>query len=532
MADCWDYIIVGGGAAGCLLANRLSAVKGKQVLLLEAGPPDTDLSIRLPVGWASIAYGKKYNWPLKTVPQRELNNRQVIWPRGRVLGGSTSTNGMIYVRGQSQDFDDWANGGADGWDWASVVPYFKRFECSAIAGVTRGVDGELTPNTAAPSVWSDRFIEACGCAGFPTRQDYNAGEQFGAGYYEQTIARGHRVNAAKAFLQSARGRQNLTVKTGIHVNQLVARDGAVKGVSAVTSSGKALVFEGHHVVICAGAVHTPTILMRSGIGCGEHLSSLGIPVVLDQASVGANLQDHYGAMVACEVTGGGTVKDQLTPWGLMAELWRYLRKREGLLAMPSADAYLFHPSSQSEHGRPDTQVHFARASGERDDRGRSTVDKRPGVTAITYPMRPTSRGTLRLADASMAAPPLIDPNYLATDHDKQVLVDGLRTLRQVFASEPMANYVHSEIRPAVADSDSALLDYARATGTTGYHPVGTCRMGNDKDAVVDTQLRVRGIDGLTIADASIMPSLVSGNTMATTYMIAERAAEFLIAAQR
>lgn len=527
----WDTIIVGGGAAGCLLANRLSAKGDQQVLLLEAGPSDTGLGIRLPVGWASVAYGKKYNWPLKTVPQSHLNNREVIWPRGRVLGGSTSTNGMIYVRGQAQDFDDWANAGAYGWDWAAVLPYFKRFECAAMQGNTRGVDGELKPNVAAWSDWSDRFIAACVSAGFPTCQDYNSGEQLGAGYYEQTIAHGRRVNASTAFLKPARQRKNLTVKTSIHVNQLLLSDNCVRGVSAVTSGGTAVIFEGRHVVMCAGAVHTPTILMRSGIGCGDHLSTLGIPVVLDRPGVGSNLQDHYGAMVACEVTGGGTVKDQLTPRGLVSELWRYLRKREGLLAMPSADAFLFHASSKAENGRPDIQVHFARASGERDDTGRSTVDKVPGVTAITYPMRPTSRGQITLADASLA-PPLIDPNYLASDHDKQIIIDGLRTLRQIFASEPLASHVRSEIRPAVADTDAALLDYARATGTTGYHPVGTCRMGSDEDAVVDPKLRVRGIQGLTIADASIMPNLVSGNTMATTYMIAERAAEFLTEAQR
>ena len=532
MTEHWDVVIVGAGAAGCLLANRLSALGQKRVALIEAGPPDKDLSIHVPVGWASVAYGKKYNWPLRTVPQQHLNNRELIWPRGRVLGGSTSTNGMIYVRGQAQDFDDWANAGADGWDWASVLPYFKRFEQSAVAGVARGIEGELTPTVAAYSTWSDQFIASCVAAGFPARQDYNAGEQFGAGYYEQTIADGRRINSASAFLRHARGRSNLAVKTHTQVSHLIIDDGRATAVCAFDRRGKAMVLHASQIILCAGAVHTPTILMRSGVGCGEHLRSLGISVVLDKPGVGANLQDHYGAMVAFEVTGGGTVKDQLTPWGLGAELWRYLRTRKGLLAMPSADAYLFHASSRAQRGRPDTQVHFARASGERDDNGRSTVDKVPGVTAITYPMRPTSRGTLRLADASLAAAPLIDPNYLATDHDKRVLIDGLRTLRQIFNTEPLARSVQSEIRPAVDDSDLALLDYARATGTTGYHPVGTCRMGNDEDAVVDLRLQVRGIDGLTIADASIMPNLVSGNTMATTYMIAERAAEFLVESTR
>ncbi len=532
MTENWDVIIVGGGAAGCLLANRLSAQSQQRVALIEAGPSDNDLSIRLPVGWASVAYGKKYNWPLKTVPQQHLNQRELIWPRGRVLGGSTSTNGMIYVRGQAQDFDDWANGGADGWDWASVLPYFKRFEQSAITGIARGNKGELTPSIAANSEWSEQFIAACAVAGFPTRQDYNAGEQFGAGYYEQTIADGRRVNSASAFLKPALGRSNLAVRTHTQVSHLIIEDGRVTGVCAFNRRGKAMVFRANQVVLCAGAVHTPTILMRSGVGCGEHLSALDISVVLDRPDVGANLQDHYGAMVAFEVSGGGTVKDQLTPWGLGAELWRYLRRREGLLAMPSADAYLFHASSQAQRSRPDIQVHFARASGERDDKGRSTVDKVPGVTAITYPMRPTSRGTLRLPDASLSSAPLIDPNYLATEHDKRVILDGLRTLRQIFRSEPLVGSVRNEIRPAVDDSDLALLDYARATGTTGYHPVGTCRMGNDDDAVVDLRLRVRGIDGLSIADASIMPNLVSGNTMATTYMIAERAADFLIQSMR
>lgn len=525
----WDVVIVGGGAAGCLLANRLSRNSSLSVLLLEAGPDGDQLLIKIPAGWAEIAYGKRYNWSFSTDPEPELGNRRILWPRGKVLGGSTATNGMVYVRGQPEDFDAWADAGADGWDWQTVLPYFEAFE--APQGILRerftgAHGGELKRSKRVENPWGDRFITACEQVGIPARNDYNHGEQLGAGYYEHTLYRGVRESAYRAFLQPVLNRANLSVSNHTIVDALEFEGTRAVAVRAITK-GRAHRIEAGTVVLAGGAVGSPTILQRSGVGDAGLLASLGIDVIRDVPEVGGNLQDHYGAMVSMAVSTGGTVKGLMRPDRAIGELWRYFRRREGLLAMPSADVFAFHGSPESP-SRPDTQIHFTPASGYRDDAGVTHIDSEEGITAITYPMRPTSRGTIQLVSKDPEDAPSITANYLSTAHDQRVMVEGLKMLQRIFGAPAFKGQTSAEIRPGTrAHSDEDLLAYARETGTTGYHPVGTCRMGGDPDAPVDTRLKLRHIDNVYVADASIMPMLVSGNTMAATYMIAERASEFI-----
>lgn len=525
----WDIVIVGGGAAGCLLANRLSRDSGRSVLLLEAGPDGDKLLIKVPAGWAEIAYGRTYNWDFATEQEPALGGRSILWPRGKVLGGSTATNGMVYVRGQPQDFDAWADAGAEGWDWQSVRPFYDMFEApeeSTGNSPANSGGGELRLTTRQSSPWGDRFIAACEQAGIPPRSNYNQGEQGGAGYYQHTLYQGVRESAYRAFLQPILKRKNLWVSPSTLVDAIEFQGARAVAVRAVTR-GQAHRLEAGTIVLAGGAIGSPAILQRSGIGNAEYLADLGIDVVRDIPGVGQNLQDHYGAMMSMAVSTGGTVKASMRPDRLFGELWRYLRRREGLLAMPSADVFAFHGSPDSP-SRPDTQVHFTPASGYRDDSGKTHIDSLEGITAITYPMRPTSRGVLQVRSKDPAEAPSIRANYLSTVHDQRVMIEGIKTLRRIFQAPAFEGETAAEIRPG-ADclSDQDILAYARANGTTGYHPVGTCRMGGDAESVVDTSLKLRHVENIYVADASIMPMLVSGNTMAATYMIAERASAFI-----
>ena len=526
MSQKWDYIIVGAGAAGCLLAERLTACGRYRVLLLEAGPTGRSLALGLPIGWTSVAYGKAFNWGFMTTPEAGAADRRVRWPRGRVLGGSTAINGMIYVRGQPRDFDDWAEGGATGWDWRSVEPYFHRFENHSASPVA----GRLHIQQAKPSLWGERFISACEAAGIPRNESYLEGETGGAGYYHQNVFRGWRQSGRLAFLSVAQRRANLTVITDALVDRVLIDEARVSGVLWRKGHSEPQAATAAHTILAAGAIGSPVILQRSGIGDAAHLQALGITPVIDRPAVGQNLQDHFGTLVATETHAEGTVWASVRPHRLPGQLWNYLSRRQGLLAMPSSDVCVFHESGFGEPGRPDIQVHFTPAAGFHDEvTGRSAMDPVPGVTAITYPMHPTSRGDVLITSNEIDATPQIRANYLSTAHDRRVLLSGIRMLRKIYDSEPMRAYRGTEIRPgAAAQSDEALLIKAGQQGTTGYHPVGTCRMGTDQDAVIDPELKLRGLSGLSVIDASVMPKLTSGNTMAATYMIAEYGAAKLL----
>ena len=526
MARQWDYVIVGAGAAGCLLAERLTQDGRSSVLLLEAGGKGRSLGLGLPIGWTTVAYGKSFNWGFRTAPEQEVCGRRVRWPRGRVLGGSTAINGMIYVRGHPSDFDAWADAGAEGWDWRSVEPFFQRFENLS----AQPKSGRLRIQQASPSLWGERFIAACEAAGIPRNDNYLSGDTLGAGYYYQNVFRGWRQSGKVAFLAPAMDRQNLTVCSDRLVDRCVISDGRVTGVLVRDKQNRQSPIEGRHVILAAGAIGSPTVLQRSGMGDAEHLQRCGIQPLIDRPAVGQNLQDHFGTLVATETTPEGTVWADVRPWRLPLQLGRYVTQRKGLLAMPSSDVCVFHESGLGRTGVPDIQIHFTPAAGMHDEvSGTSKMDPVPGVTAITYPMHPTSRGSVLITDADAGTVPEIQANYLTTEHDRQVLLSGIRTLRRIYDAPPMQAHRRAEIRPgADAQTDEALLKKAGQQGTTGYHPVGTCRMGSDEDAVVDSDLKVRGLSGLSVIDASVMPKLTSGNTMAATYMIAEYGADKLL----
>ncbi|TFH68789.1 hypothetical protein E3W66_02220 [Gammaproteobacteria bacterium LSUCC0057] len=527
----FDFIVVGGGSAGCLLANRLSADQRHSVLLIEAGKPDSHPLVHIPTGWVNVAYGEKFNWGYRAAPDKGLNGRSIIWPRAKLMGGCSSTNGMVVVRGDRRDYDHWQSQDLPGWSWDELLPYFKRTE-SYLAGdpEVRGRNGELHVEEAPHSKISDIYLGSCEQAGIPRNPDTNSGDQFGAGYFQVNIRRGLRQNTSKAFIKPVRKRKNLTIWTAAEVVRVVLDNGIAKGVEVVRDGTTFVVEAQREIILSAGAINSPKLLQLSGIGPQSLLEKYGIVVAADLPGVGVNLQDHLGVVVGHEIIQPLALLSQLKPWRLLVNLWLYLTRRQGILNFPSAHVVAFCHSRQ-DLPRPDLQIHFTPASGSRDDNGNSLVDNIEGVSAMVYPTRPKSRGTVEIASSDPAAAPLITANYLAEDYDRTVTIAGVRKLRAIFAAQPFAGVAGKEIRPgATIQSDEQILEYARNHSTTSYHPVGTCKMGTDQLAVVDAQLRVRGVGALRVVDASVMPDLVSGNTHIAALVIAEKAADMLLAA--
>lgn len=530
MSEAVDYIVVGAGSAGCVLANRLSANGQHSVCLLEAGPPDRSPWIHIPIGYGKTMFHKVLNWGYYTEPDPNMLNRRIYWPRGRTLGGSSAINGLIYIRGQRRDYDDWAAAGNPGWSWEDCLPYFRKLENNDLgAGPTRGTEGPLNATSIkTPHPLVEGLIGAAGALGLPHVTDFNSGDQEGVGYYQLTTRNGRRCSTAVAYLRPARGRANLRIETGAHAMAVLFEGSRACGVRYRQDGQVRTLRARREVILCAGALQSPQLLQLSGVGPAALLRRFGIGVVRDLPGVGENLQDHLQIRLIYETRQPITTNDQLrTLHGRAAMGLQWLLFRGGPLAVGINQGGLFcrvDPASAT----PDTQFHFATLSA---DMAGGKVHPFSGCTYSVCQLRPSSRGTVQLRSADPFEAPAMQPNYLSTELDRRMTVAAVKYARRLAATEPLAGLMKREFRPGPdVRSDDEILHFCREYGATIFHPSGTARMGPRADpmAVVDERLRVHGVSGLRVVDCSIMPTLVSGNTNVPVVMLAERAADFIL----
>ncbi|WP_241077405.1 GMC family oxidoreductase [Achromobacter xylosoxidans] len=530
MSDAVDYIVVGAGSAGCVLANRLSANGQHSVCLLEAGPPDRSPWIHIPIGYGKTMFHKVLNWGYYTEPDPNMLDRRIYWPRGRTLGGSSAINGLIYIRGQRQDYDAWAAAGNPGWSWEECLPYFRKLENNDLGpGATRGTEGPLNATSIkTPHPLVEGLIGAARALGLPHVRDFNTGDQEGVGYYQLTTRNGRRCSTAVAYLRPARGRANLRVETGAHAMAILFEGSRACGVRYRQDGQVRTLRARREVILCAGALQSPQLLQLSGVGPAALLRRFGIGVVRDLPGVGENLQDHLQIRLIYETSQPITTNDQLrTLHGRAAMGLQWLLFRGGPLAVGINQGGLFcrvDPASAT----PDTQFHFATLSA---DMAGGKVHPFSGCTYSVCQLRPSSRGTVRLRSADPFEAPAMQPNYLSTELDRRMTVAAVKYARRLAATEPLAGLMKREFRPgAKVQSDDEILHFCREYGATIFHPSGTAKMGPREDpmAVVDERLRVHGVSGLRVVDCSIMPTLVSGNTNVPVVMLAERAADFIL----
>ncbi len=535
MEDIYDHIIVGAGSAGAVLANRLSADPRNRVLLLEAGPKDSNPFFHMPLGYAMTLKSKRYNWQFPTARDPGTGDRVHLWPRGKALGGSSSINAMIYIRGNPGDYDGWRQIGCVGWGADDVLAYFKRsedYEHGALPG--HGVGGPLPVREPAfVHPLSLALVEAFEQAGIPRRDDFNVGAQEGAGLCQFTIDRGRRASTARTFLKQAAGRPNLRILTGALAHRVVIEEGRAVGVEYERHGRSHVARAAGEVILSGGAVNSPQLLELSGIGDAERLKALGIEVVRHLPGVGENLQDHYSVGLSWMLRAGTpSLNREAHGLPMLKSLIRYLVRRDGMMAVGPAHVTAF-ARTRPDLLWPDVQYHAAPASLDADayKRNELVFHKEPGITIAVCVLRPEARGSIHATSADPRVYPEIRPEYLSAEADRRATVEGLKLMRGIFSRPALAPLVEREREPGChARSDEELLALARETGTTIYHPVGTCAMGPDDDpkAVLTPELKVRGIEGLRVADASIMPRLVSGNTNAPSIMIGEKAADLIL----
>jgi choline dehydrogenase len=523
----YDYIIVGAGTAGCVLANRLSEDAKTRVLLLEAGGEDSSFWIRLPVGFAKLMNDRRYNWCFETEPEDNVNGRTIPIPRGKVIGGSSSINGTLYVRGQPLDYDTWAQLGNRGWSYESVLPYFKDGETFTRGdGAVRGVDGPLhVTDLPLRHELPDAFVDAGVASGYPQNPDYNSGDQEGFGYYQTTILNGRRWSAADAYLKPALKRPNLRVETRAHATRILLEGRRAVGVAYDVGGEAREARATGEVIAAAGAVQSPQLLELSGIGRPAILKAHGIDVQHALDGVGENYRDHFGTRMNWRVKLPITLNEQTRGLRFVGEVLKYFLTRRGILTLSAGVAHGF-VKSRPELATPDIQYAFGHASyATAADR---KFDSKPGMTVAVYQLRPESQGSIHVRSADPHAAPAIRPNFLAEEVDRVCLIEGMKIARRIVENPVFDPYRAHEMTPGPdTQTDDEWLDFARVNGQTVYHVIGTCKMGSDPMAVVDDRLRVHGIEGLRVVDASIMPTMVSGNTNAPVFMIAEKGAAMI-----
>jgi choline dehydrogenase len=521
----YDYIIVGSGSAGSVLANRLSAEPDAKVLLLEAGGSDASLFVRMPAGIAKLDT-PRFNWLYETAPQPAMDGRRMYWPRGRILGGSSSINAMIYIRGQAADYDHWHKVGNAGWGYADVLPYFKKAERNErLHDDFHGGDGPLNvAERPYTNPLSHAFVAAAQQAGVPLNADFNGATQLGCGLFQVTQKGGARWSAASAYLHPASARGNLTIITKAQAMRVLIEHGRAVGVEYVRGGKPHTVRAEREVLLAAGAINSPQLLLLSGIGPADELRANGAPVVFDLPGVGKNLQDHINVNIVRRAEKPITLDGKDRGLAALAVALQWLLRRTGPGTSNVAEAGAF-VVSRLGAPTPDIQYHFIPAQVV--NHARTRLDGH-GVTLHACCLRPQSRGEIRLGSADPLAPPVMDPRYLGSDYDLKVLIEGIRHGREILAAPALASWLGEERLPGAAcQSNAAIEAFIRATAETEYHPVGTCKMGTDAMAVVDDRLRVRGIERLRVIDASIMPTIVSGNTNAPVIMIAEKGADMV-----
>jgi choline dehydrogenase len=524
----YDYIIVGAGSAGCVLANRLSADGKHSVLLLEAGPKDSNLWIHVPLGYGKLFKDKTVNWMYQTEPEPGLDGRTIFQPRGKVLGGSSSINGLLYVRGQHEDYDRWRQHGNSGWGYDDVLPYFKKAENQTRgADEFHGVGGPLpVSDSRHGDPLSDAFIAAAAETGIPVNKDFNGATQEGAGWFQTTTRGGKRASTAVSYLRPAKDRKNLHVETSAQAQRVLFEGRRAVGLEYRKEGSLRTARARREILVSSGAYNSPQLLQLSGVGPAELLKKHGINVVLDAAGVGHDLQDHMQVRVVMRCSQPITLNDIVNhPLRRIMAGARYAAFRKGPLTIAAGTSGAFFKTNP-RLASPDIQIHFLPFST---DKMGEKLHAFSGFTASVCQLRPESRGSLRIKSADPLVPPEIRINYLATETDRSANVEGLKILRRILHAPALKPFVVDEYDPgAEVVSDEDLLAHCRRRGSTIYHPTSTCRMGNDPLAVVDQRLKVRGVEGLRVVDGSIMPDLVSGNTNAPIVMIAEKASDMIL----